>query len=104
MRRREFITLVGGAAFVWPLETRAQQSQLRRVGALILGNADAQSFGSELRVGLRGYGYFAAPDIEYVSRSADNSASPLPMLAADLVALRMDVIVALGLPCAFAAD
>ena len=94
MRRREFITLLGGAALVWPLEARAQQSKLRRVGALILGNADAQSFGTELRAGLREYGYFEGQNIEYVFRSADNNASSLPVLAAELVALKMDVLVA----------
>jgi hypothetical protein len=51
MRRRTFITLVGGAA-AWPLAATAQQQKMWRVGALILGNADAQSFGSELREGL----------------------------------------------------
>jgi ABC-type uncharacterized transport system substrate-binding protein len=104
MRRREFITLLGGAAVVWPLRARAQQSKLRRVGALILGNADAQSFGTELRAGLREYGYFEGQNIEYVFRSADNNASSLPMLAAELVALKMDVLVALYTPCALAAQ
>src|SRR5262245_5132372 len=64
MRRREFITLLSGAAVVWPLDTPAQQSKPRRVGVLILGNADAQSFGAELRAGMREHGYFEGQNIE----------------------------------------
>jgi len=49
MQRRKFIKLPGGAAVTWPLAARAQQPQMRRVGALILGNADAEVFQKELR-------------------------------------------------------
>ena len=49
--RREFITALGCTALVWPLVARAQQ--VKRVGVLDLGNADAQSFATELREGLR---------------------------------------------------
>ena len=103
MRRREFIAALGGAA-VWPLMARAQQPTLRRVGALILGNADAQSFSKELREGLRKNGYVEGQNIEYVLRSADNNAALLPKLAAELVALKVDVIIALFTPCSLAAQ
>ena len=43
MRRREFIALLGGAA-VWPLAAGAQRTKVYRVGALLLGNADADAF------------------------------------------------------------
>jgi len=52
MRRREFITLLGGTA-AWPLAARAQQSKIARIGALYIGTADAESFKRELREGLR---------------------------------------------------
>jgi hypothetical protein len=53
LRRREFITLLSSAAAAWPLDVRAQQSKVRRIGALLLGIADAESFRTELRDGLR---------------------------------------------------
>jgi putative ABC transport system substrate-binding protein len=102
MRRREFITLVGGTAVAWPLLARAQQAN-RRVGALILGNADAQSFEVDLREGLRKRGYVEGQNIQYEFRSADGNIALLSKLAAELVALRADVIVALYTPCSLAA-
>jgi putative ABC transport system substrate-binding protein len=103
MRRREFITLLGGAS-TWPLAARAQQSgRMRRIGALILGNADAQSFAAELREGLRKSGYVEGQDVEYAFRSADNNIALLPKLAAELVTLKVDVLVALFTPCVLAA-
>jgi putative ABC transport system substrate-binding protein len=102
-KRREFITLLGGAVAL-PLAARAQQPKMRRIGVLILGNADAQSFGAELRAGLRESGYFEGQNIEFVFRSADNDASSLPALAAELAALKVDVLVALYTPCALAAQ
>jgi hypothetical protein len=57
MRRREFMTLLGGAVTVWPLAARAQQAKVARIGALYIGLADAESFKKELREGLRELGY-----------------------------------------------
>ena len=104
LKRRQFITLLGGAAVAWPFAAHAQQPKMRRVGALILGNADALSFGTELREGLRKSGYVEGQNIEYVFRSADNNIALLPKLAAELVALKVDVIVALFTPCSLAAQ
>jgi putative ABC transport system substrate-binding protein len=103
VRRREFITLLGSTA-AWPLTARAQQQKLRRVGVLILGDADAQSFSAELREGLRASGYVEGQNIEYIFRSADNDASKLPALATELVTQKVDVLVALYTPCALAAQ
>ncbi len=101
MRRREFITRLGlaAAASAWPGVVRAQQA--KRVGVLDLGNADAQSFRTELRDGLRKSGYIEGQSIEYAFRSA-NSNDALSKLAAELVALKVDVLVALYTPCALA--
>ena len=52
LKRREFIALLGGAG-AWPLAARAQQTRVYRVGALVVGNADADSFRKELREELR---------------------------------------------------
>jgi ABC-type uncharacterized transport system substrate-binding protein len=104
MKRRTFITLLGGAAAAWPVAARAQQSRVWRVGALILGNADAQSFGSELREGLRKSGFVEGQNIQYEFRPAGGNIALLPVLAAELVALKVDVIVALYTPCALAAQ
>jgi hypothetical protein len=101
VKRREFITLLGGAAAAWPVVVRAQQA--KRVGVLDLGNVDAQSFRTELREGLRKSGYIEGQNIEYAFRSADNNAG-LSKLAAELVALKVDVLVALYTPCALAAQ
>jgi putative tryptophan/tyrosine transport system substrate-binding protein len=104
MRRRQFIILLGGTAAAWPRVARAQQTKVWRVGVLILGNADAQSFGTELREGLRKSGYIEGQNIEYVFRSADNNITVLSKLAAELVVLKVDVLVALYTPCALAAQ
>jgi hypothetical protein len=48
-RRRELITLLGGAVVVLPLAARAQQVKVRRIGVLLVGNEEADSFRKELR-------------------------------------------------------
>ena len=104
MLLREFelaLRLLGGAAVAWPVVARAQQA--KRVGVLDLGNVDAQSFRTELREGLRKSGYIEGQSIEYAFRSADDNAT-LSKLAAELVALKVDVLVALYTPCVVAAQ
>ena len=103
MRRREFVTLVGSAALTWPLATRAQQPKVARTGALYLGIADAESFRKELREGMRELGYVEGQNIAFEFRSAEGKLDRLPELAAELVRLKVDVIVALYVPCALAA-
>ena len=103
MKRRSFITLFGGAAAVWPVVARAQQPQMKRIGALVIGNADVPSFGKELREGLRELGHIDGQHYVIELRSAEGQLSRLPELAAELVRLKVDVIVALFTPCALAA-
>src|SRR3954451_14733467 len=101
MKRREFI--IGGAAAAWPMGAWAQQSQMKRIGALVIGNADVPSFSKELREGLAELGHIEGQNYVLELRSAEGHLSRLPELAADLVRLKVDVIVALFTPCALAA-
>jgi putative ABC transport system substrate-binding protein len=103
MIRRDFLTLLGATA-VWPLAGHAQQTKLHRIGALLLGNADAESFRTELREGLRKSGYIEGQNLLFDFRTAEGKLDLLPKLAAELVALKVDVIVALYTPCALAAQ
>jgi putative ABC transport system substrate-binding protein len=105
MKRREFITLICGALAVsCPLAARAQQPKVYRVGALLLGIADADSFRTEMREELRKFGYVEGRNLLFELRSAEEKLDLLPKLAAELVALKVDVIVALYTPCAVAAQ
>jgi putative tryptophan/tyrosine transport system substrate-binding protein len=100
--RRDFITLLGGAAAAWPLAARAQ-SKVARIGALYIGLADAESFRKELREGFRELGYVEGQNITFEFRSAKGKLERLPELASELVRLKVDVLVALYVPCALAA-
>jgi putative tryptophan/tyrosine transport system substrate-binding protein len=102
MRRREFITLLGGAA-AWPLVARAQQRKVAQIGIFVLTNADGQSLTRELRLGLRDLGYSERQNFVFQLRSADGDAARLPHLATELVRSQVDVIVATFTPCALAA-
>jgi putative ABC transport system substrate-binding protein len=103
MRRREFIAVLGGAAAAWPLAPRAQQAKVYRIGALFVGNADVESFRTELREELRKAGFVEGQNLLFEFRSAEEKLDLLPRLAAELVGLKVDVIVALYTPCAIAA-
>src|SRR5262249_40584896 len=70
---------------------------------LYIGLADAASFMQELREGLRELGYVEGENIAFEFRSADGQLDRLPRLAAELVRLKVDLIVALYVPCALAA-
>jgi putative tryptophan/tyrosine transport system substrate-binding protein len=104
MKRREFITLLGGAA-AWPLSARAQQSAKRyRIGMLetispALNAAQLDAF----RNGLRELGYVEGQRYTIEYRAADGLADRFPDLAAELVLLGVDLIVARGTPAAIAA-
>jgi len=95
--RREFITLLGGAA-AWPLSARAQQLA-RRIGILetIPPQANAANFDA-LRKGLRELGYDEGENVAIEYRSAENQIDRLPALAAELARRRVSVI-AEGSPC-----
>src|SRR5215467_6785643 len=104
MRRREFMSLLGAAAAMWPLAGRAQQpSKLPTVGALILGSTDPEEFWREFRQGLRDLGYIEGQNIRFEFRSAEGQIDRLPALAAELVRLEVDVIVTWFTPTALAA-
>jgi putative tryptophan/tyrosine transport system substrate-binding protein len=95
MRRREFISLLGGAAAGWPLAARAQQpGKLPRLGYLGFGPASAYDTRLEaLRAGLRDLGYVEGKNIVIEFRWADR-VDQLPALAAELVRMKVDVIFA----------
>jgi putative tryptophan/tyrosine transport system substrate-binding protein len=76
---------------------------LHRVGALFVGNADVDAFRKELREELRKSGYIEGQNLLFEFRSAEEKLDRLPQLAAELVALKVDVIVAVYTPCALAA-
>jgi putative ABC transport system substrate-binding protein len=103
VNRRSFITLLGGATAAWPLAARAQQSKVARIGALYIGLADAESFKKELVEGLRQLGHVEGKNLAFEFRSAEGKLDRLPELAAELVRLKVDVIVPLYVPSALAA-
>jgi putative ABC transport system substrate-binding protein len=97
MRRREILGVLGGAA-TWPFAARAQQRRPARIGVLVLGNPDPEPFLRVLQDRLRELGHIAGQDIVLELRSAGGNASLLSSLAADLVELNVDVIVAYQTP------
>jgi ABC-type uncharacterized transport system substrate-binding protein len=107
MQRRQFISLFGGIAtgLMWPFSSSAQKPNIRRIGVLVVGNADADAvtFQTELREELRKSGYVEGQNLTFELRSAEQKIDLLPKLAAELVAQKVDVIVALYTPCALAA-
>jgi putative tryptophan/tyrosine transport system substrate-binding protein len=105
MRRREFITLFGGAAVAWPLAARAHEAaKIPRVGYLSPGSSTAELARDEaFRQGLRELGYIEGKSIVIEYRFAEGKFERLPGLAAELVRLDVDVIVALVTQASLAA-
>jgi putative ABC transport system substrate-binding protein len=95
--RREFITLLGGAAAVWPLASRAQQATMPIVGFLSSGSfpAFADLLGT-FRQGLKQTGYIEGQNVAIESRWAEGHFERLPELVAELVQRRAAVIVTTG--------
>src|SRR5262249_40740236 len=92
-RRREFITLLGGAA-AWPLTARAQQPAMPVIGfGRSTPLADATHLTTAFGQGLREAGFIAGQNVEIEYRSAENRADRLPVLVADLVRRQVVLIV-----------
>jgi putative ABC transport system substrate-binding protein len=104
LKRREFITLVGGAAVAWPLAAAAQQgAKVPRVG--FLGNSDAAleaNLIGPFRDGLRALGYEQGRNIAIEYRWAEGNYDRFPALVAELLASNVDVLVTAGTPAALA--
>jgi putative ABC transport system substrate-binding protein len=103
IRRREFISTLCGVVVVRPLAARAQQPKVPTIGALVIGNISPEEFWREFRQGLRDLGYIEGQNIRFEFRSAEGQIDRLPELAAELVRLKVDVIVTWFTPTAVAA-
>ena len=104
MRRRDFITLIGGATAAWPLAARAQQSAMRRVGVLIAlpeNDPELQKWIAAFRRGLEKLGWSEGRNVQLDYRFAPAGARA-PALAKQLLALHPDVILAFSTPVAAA--
>ena len=97
MRRREFITLVGGAAAAWPLAADAQKPAMPVIGVLESGSATSTtSLSSEFHAGLKESGFVEGQNVTIEYRRAEAQYDRLPAFAAELVGRQVAVIVASG--------
>jgi putative ABC transport system substrate-binding protein len=100
IRRRDFISLLGGAAAAWPLRAHAQQpARPARIGMLGLASETAVApYVNAVRAGLRDFGYIEGTNLIIEYRFGDGNYDQLPALAAQLVHLNVDVLVTFAAP------
>ena len=106
MRRREFVTLLGGAAAAWPLAARAQQppGSIPRVAFLGAESASTnRHFFDAFRQGMREHGYIDGQNVTLVERWGDGRRERFPELIAELLGMKINVIVAVSASAALAA-
>src|SRR5258705_6323928 len=97
MKRREFITLLGGAAVAWPLAASAQQpGKTPRVGYIRAGTPRNDPFREEFVRGMRDLGYVEGRNIAYEFRHYGDDAESIPTLISDLLRAKVDIIVVGG--------
>jgi putative ABC transport system substrate-binding protein len=100
MRRREFITLLGGAAVAWPLAARAQQSdRVRRIGMLlsyVASDAENQARVAAFQTTLHQLGWTEGRNVTFEFRYAEGKLDRLAVLATELVRMNVDVILTAG--------
>jgi len=94
IRRREFAATLGSAALTWPLAARAQQPAVPVVG--VLGANSPGKFSEALVQGLREFGFVEDRNVRFEYRWAKGAYEQLPHMAAELVALHVNVLAALG--------
>jgi ABC-type uncharacterized transport system substrate-binding protein len=101
MKRREFLKVLGAGALAWPLAAHAQQGeQARTIGILASQSLPPiQRFARKLR----DYGYVEGRNLRFVSRFAEGQDERYPVMAAELAAIPVDLIVTWGTPAALAA-
>ena len=95
IQRREFITLLGGAATAWPFDARAQQPERPVIGLLLIGTQSSNDL-SGFRQGLKDAGYVEGQNLAIEYRFADDDPARLPELASDLVRRQVRVIAAMA--------
>src|SRR5204863_5670078 len=103
MLRREFITLASGVIAAWPRAASAQQPALPKVGYVWIGERERDVSGAGLRQGLTDKGYEIGRNLALEERYAQGDVEKVPALLAELLALKVDVLVTLGTTISLAA-